>query len=71
MNETCKAIVLKLLPLYVRFPSGDGLTDVVRGFKEKFSIPQCAGSIDGSHVPVTPLIIIIEKDGIRCWCRQL
>lgn len=54
MNETCRAIVLKLLPHYVRFPSGDGLTDVVRGFKEKFGIPQCAGSIDGSHVPITP-----------------
>lgn len=54
VNETCRAIVQKLLPLYVRFPLGDGLRDVVRGFEEKFGIPQCAGSIDGSHVPVTP-----------------
>ena len=35
-------------------PSGDGLTDVVRGFKEKFGIPQFAGSIDRSHMPITP-----------------
>ena len=53
VNETRRAIVLKLLPHYVRFPSGDGLTDV-RRFKEKFSILQCAGSINGSHVPITP-----------------
>ena len=24
------------------------------GFKEKLGIPQCAGSIDGSHIPITP-----------------
>ena len=54
VNETCRAIIQKLLPLYIRFPTGSGLADVVRGFKDKFGIPQCAGSIDGSHVPVTP-----------------
>ena len=54
VNETCRAIIQKLLPLYVRFPTVSGLVDVVRGFKEKFGIPQCAGSIDGSHVPITP-----------------
>ena len=54
VNETCRAIVQKLLRVYVRFPTGDGLKDVVRGFKEKLAVPQCAGSIDGSHIPVTP-----------------
>ena len=53
VNETCRAIIQKLLPLYIRFPTGSGLAGVVRGFKDKFGIPQCAGSIDGSHVPVT------------------
>ena len=53
-NETCRAIVQKLLPVYIRFPTGDGLKEVVRGFKDKWGVPQCAGSIDGSHVPVTP-----------------
>ena len=54
VNETCRAIVQKLLPVYIRFPSGNGLADAVRGFMENFGIPQCAGSIDGSHVPITP-----------------
>ena len=54
VNETCRAIVNKLLRVYIRFPTRDSLNDVVRGFKEKFGIPQCVGSIDGSHIPVTP-----------------
>ena len=54
VNETCEAIVQKLLPLYVRFPTGDSLKEVIKGFKDKYDVPQCAGSIDGSHVPVTP-----------------
>lgn len=53
VNETFRAIVRKLLPMYIRFPS-DGLKVVVSGFKEKLGIPQCAGSIDGSHIPITP-----------------
>ena len=54
VNETYRAIVRKLLPVYIRFPSGDALKEVVEGFKDKLGVPQCAGSIDGSHIPVTP-----------------
>ena len=54
VHETCTAIVKKLLPVYVQFPEGNGLVQVMDGFKQNFGIPQCAGSIDGSHVPVTP-----------------
>ena len=34
------------------FPQGDELTEVIRGFKEKWGFVQCSGSIDGSHIPV-------------------
>ena len=44
----------KLLRVCVRFPTGDGLKDVVREFKEKLAVSRCAGSIDGSHIPVMP-----------------
>jgi len=54
VRKTCIAIVHKLTPVYINFPSGDGLKEVVKGFKDKWGIPQCAGSIDGSHVPVNP-----------------
>lgn len=54
VKEICAAIVQKLLPLYVKFPSGDEVKEVATGFKDKYGVPQCVGSIDGSHVPVTP-----------------
>ena len=42
------------MPVYIFFPTGDELKEVIKGFKEKWDFPQCAGSIDGSHFPVTP-----------------
>ena len=54
VHDTCKAIVKLLLPNYIRFPTGDRLNEVVQGFLSKWGIPQCAGSIDGSHIPVRP-----------------
>ena len=54
VHETCIAIVETLLPVYIQFPSGNGVREVMDGFKQTLGVPQCAGSIDGSHVPVTP-----------------
>ena len=53
-QETCAAIVECLQPVYVQFPTEDELKAVIQGFKEKMGVPQCVGSIDGSHIPVTP-----------------
>lgn len=57
VHETCAAIVEKLLPKYVNFPSGDGIKEVTQGFKDRWGVPQCVGSIDGSHVPVKPPVM--------------
>ena len=38
LNETCRAIAQKLLSVYVRFPPGDSLKEVVRGFKVSLSV---------------------------------
>ena len=54
VHDTCKAIVDVLLRKYIRFPHGEGLSDVVEGFKNKWGMIQCAGSIDGCHIPVMP-----------------
>ena len=54
VHETCEAIVTKLMNLYISFPTGEQLNEVVQGFKDKWGFPQCAGSIDGSHISVTP-----------------
>jgi len=54
IHETCSAIVSTLLSTYISFPTSDALEEVVEGFKERWGFPQCAGSIDGSHISVTP-----------------
>ena len=48
VHETVKAIV---------FPSGRFLASTVDEFKKKWNFPQCAGAIDGSHIPVRPPLL--------------
>ena len=33
-------------------PQDDELPEVIQGFKQKWGFVQCAGAIDGSHIPV-------------------
>lgn len=54
VHDTCKVIVRVLLRTYIQFPRGNELNDVVDGFKRKWGMIQCAGAIDGTHVPVMP-----------------
>ena len=48
---TCKVIAHVLLKTHIQFPQGD---EVVKGFKYKWGMIQCAGSNDGCHILVTP-----------------
>ena len=52
VHETCEAFVAKLMGLYISFPIGEQLSVVVQGFMDKWEFPQCASSIDGSHISV-------------------
>lgn len=54
VHDTCAAIVNVLLSEYIQFPTGNLLTSVIEGFKTKWNVPQCAGAIDGCHIPVRP-----------------
>ena len=47
---------MKLLhrSLYIRFPAGENLNEVITGFKEKWGVPQCAGSVDGTRIIIIP-----------------
>lgn len=54
VHDTCQAIITKLLKKYIQFPVGEQLTQVVDGFKSKWGMIQCGGSIDGCHIPVKP-----------------
>ncbi|XP_016388851.1 putative nuclease HARBI1 [Sinocyclocheilus rhinocerous] len=39
---------------FINLPKGEKLQAIVEGFKDRWGFPQCAGAIDGSHIPITP-----------------
>ena len=51
-KHVCASIVKLLLPEYIQVPTGAALKEVVDGFKTDHSFPQCAGAVDGSHIPI-------------------
>ncbi len=66
------SIVELLLPEYIRMPTGTALREVVEGFKRDHGFPQCAGVIDGSHIPIVSRALpttSIGKAGIQSSCR--
>jgi hypothetical protein len=41
-----EAIYEDLLNVYVKFPTGDELKNVVRGYEETWGFPNCGGAIE-------------------------
>lgn len=52
VNEVCKAIVDMLLSQVIKWPTGEVLHTVLDGFLQTWGFPQCAGAIDGTHIPI-------------------
>ena len=46
------SIVRLLLPKCICIPTGAALQEVVQGFKRNHGFPQCAGVVDGTHIPI-------------------
>ena len=51
IQEVCRAIA-KTFPTVISFPKADDLLKVIRGYKETWDFPMCAGAIDGTHIPI-------------------
>lgn len=51
-KEVCSYIVSQLLPQYIKIPQGAALKEVVSGFASDHDFPQCAGAVDGTHIPI-------------------
>ncbi|KAI7803548.1 putative nuclease HARBI1-like [Triplophysa rosa] len=52
VHEFCKAMREVLMPEFIKLPDGDALWEVLQGFQMRCGFPQCAGAIDGSHIPI-------------------
>ncbi len=52
IKNVCAAIVDILLPKYISIPYGEELRNVIDGFSNSFGFPQCAGAVDGTHIPI-------------------
>ena len=56
IRQVAKAILKNLRPKYLTIAKGDELCRIIDSYKEKWGFPMCAGTIDGSHIPIaTPL----------------
>ena len=51
VKRVSSAIVDELFELYVKFPEGNDLNEVVDGYS-KFGFPYCGGAIDGTHISI-------------------
>ena len=52
VHQVCQAIVEKLAPRYIKRPNDDSIQTIVDGFLHRWQFLQCAGAIDGSHIPI-------------------
>ena len=43
---------LIMLDKYVKFPADDDLQHVIDGFDNTWGFPNCAGAVDGTHIPI-------------------
>lgn len=52
-KEVCYHIVRELLPQYIQLPQADALKEVISSFASDYGFPQCAGAVDGTHIPIS------------------
>lgn len=75
VREVCETIVRVVMPKYIKWPKGEQLQETVDLFENMWDYPQCAGAVDGSHIPIIAPeefhTISTVKGGILLFYRQL
>ena len=51
LGECCTIMAEVMLPRYIKIPTGECLDKVMETFEQKWGFPQCAGAVDGTHIP--------------------
>ena len=52
VRRICHAIVNNLAAQFISWPSGERLKKVAEQFRRKKGLPNCIGSIEGTHIPI-------------------
>ena len=52
IHDVCTAMAENILDKYVKFPADDDLQHVIDGFDNTRGFPNCAGVVDGTHIPI-------------------
>ena len=52
IHDVCTAMAENILDKYVKFPADDDLQHVIDGFDNTWGFPNCAGAVDGTHIPI-------------------
>ncbi|KAK3920483.1 Protein ALP1-like [Frankliniella fusca] len=52
IGETCKAIWLRLQPIFLPVPTGEDLKRMAEEFLERWQLPNCFGAVDGRHMRI-------------------
>ncbi|XP_033100382.1 protein ANTAGONIST OF LIKE HETEROCHROMATIN PROTEIN 1-like [Anneissia japonica] len=52
VQEVCVAMIDVMMQQYIVWPTGNRLRRTIQAFEEKHGFPQCAGAVDGTHIPI-------------------
>ena len=52
IHDVCTAMAENILDKYMKFPADDNLQHVIDGFDNTKVFPNCAGAVDGTHIPI-------------------
>ena len=51
-RRVCKAIVTNLVPLFIKWPAGERVQEIIESFELFNGMPRCLGATDGTHIPI-------------------